>query len=410
MNMLRRIAILIWVIAAVLWIIPTCATETVPLGMIGVRSSNISGVLASDLQPGWHWRIPGIHRISLLPSSYQFLDYTAETDSALTIRTQDNNNVTVDVTVPYRVISGKAYEIMKAGNHVEISGERELFRFQQLAADTTVSVLREQLASLKSSDFYHTDRRLEIAGHTLEVLNEALAPLQLEAEAVLIRAVSFRKDYELQLQAIQLNEQTKLLNQARKRVAEQQQELDNFTLETNAFVAARQQEWVKQQAELERAYQVGFVIDPNPEDPSNAPGAVRQQLSKITEAELQALRTQAAAVLGIADPEKITNDYLLGIQNIEAETLEYKRRVTAESDGVAARLTAEGEASVAAVRGAYEARLNDLLSSAAGRAFVAWKSAGYIQFANRLTFHSSDGIPSVLRLRQFAQKFMGLDE
>ena len=43
----------------------------------------------------------------------------------------------------------------------------------------------------------------------------------------------------------------------------------------------------------------------------------------------------------------------------------------------------------------------------AGRAYVAWKSADKVTFDKNLTFNSSDGIPSVLRLRQFAQEFMG---
>jgi hypothetical protein len=38
---------------------------------------------------------------------------------------------------------------------------------------------------------------------------------------------------------------------------------------------------------------------------------------------------------------------------------------------------------------------------------VAWKSAEYVNFNKTLTFSSKDGIPSVLQLRRFAQKFMG---
>src|SRR5687767_8837962 len=97
--------------------------------------------------------------------------------------------------------------IMMAGNHMQ-SGNGQ-FRFQRLAAETTVSVLREDLANLTSSDFYNTDKRLTVAASTLKVLNEELAPLHLEAQAVLVRAVTFRPEYEVQLQAIQLNEQNK---------------------------------------------------------------------------------------------------------------------------------------------------------------------------------------------------------
>lgn len=103
----------------------------------------------------------------------------------------------------------------------------------------------------------------------------------------------------------------------------------------------------------------------------------------------------------------VTDAYLIGINNLQAETLEYKNRVTAEGEAVAARLEAEGAALLAKVQGEYEAKLNALLGSPAGRAYVAWQAAANISFAKTLTFSSQDGVPSVLRLRQFAEQFMG---
>jgi len=397
---MTRIAMLITLVALALLIAPNCALTTVPLGHLGVRSSNFSGVLEADLAPGWHVDMPGIHRMTILPSSYQFLDYSADDSGSLLIRTRDNNNVMVDVTVPFRIKAGEGYQIMKEGNHAPTG---DGFRFQRLAADTTVSVLREELAELTSADFYNTEKRLAIAEKALGRLNEKLGTLHLEAEAVLIRAVSFRDEYEQQLQAIQLNEQNKLLDGAREKVAKQQQELDNFELETNALVAAKEQEWNRRRADLERAYQVG-VVALDAQNPS--PGESRKALAVMDEAGKAGLRARAAEVLGI-DEGKVTDAYLLGIKAIEAETLEYRQRVLAEADGIAARLKAEGDASVATVRGDFERRLNELLGSPAGRAYVAYKAAENVRFAEVLTFRSSDGIPSVLRLREFASLFMG---
>jgi hypothetical protein len=402
MSGLKRISQIICLTAITLMVAPTCFVSTVPLGTIGVRSSSFSGVLESDLEPGWHLSVATIHNLTLLPSRYLFLDYGDDSNQGLQIRTRDNNNVFVDVTVPYRIKPGEAHLIMKAGNHIRTNDNT--FRFQRLAAETTVGVLREDLANLTSSDFYNTDKRLAVAADTLKVLNEELAPLHLEAQAVLLRAVTFRPEYEVQLQAIQLNEQNKLLDGARQRVAQQQQELDNFELQTTALANARQQEWVKKQADLERAYQVGFVVDPNGD---RAVGAARRQLAAVTAEDAQKLREEAARVLEIDDAAKITDAYLLGIQNIQAETLEYKQRVAAEADGISGRLKAEGEADLAAVRGDFETKINALLGSPAGRAYVAWKSAENVKFSDVLTFQSREGIPSVLRLRNFALQFMG---
>jgi len=59
------------------------------------------------------------------------------------------------------------------------------------------------------------------------------------------------------------------------------------------------------------------------------------------------------------------------------------------------------------VQGEYESKLNQLLGSPAGKAYVAYKTAENVEFAKTLTFSSSEGIPSVLRLRSFAEQFMG---
>lgn len=108
------------------------------------------------------------------------------------------------------------------------------------------------------------------------------------------------------------------------------------------------------------------------------------------------------------DPSVLDDSYLLGIQNIQAETLEYDQRVRLQADGVSSRLSAEGEATVAKVRGAYETRVNALLDSVAGRAYVAYQAADNVKFDETLVFQSGDGVPAVLRLRALTEAFMGL--
>jgi hypothetical protein len=225
--------------------------------------------------------------------------------------------------------------------------------------------------------------------------------MHVQAEAVLVRAVRFRPEYEKQLQQIQLNEQNKLLDAASQKLAGVQQSLDNYLQGTSAQVAARTQDLIKHQAELERAYQVGLI-----DVVESSTGAARAKLATMAPAEVEAKRAEAAKIFGL-DVTSVSDPYLIGIKNIQAETLEYKNRVTAEADGVEARLSAEGDAMVAKQQGQYENKLNGLLGSPSGRAYVAWKSADNIEFSKKLTFSSAEGIPSVLRLRNFAEQFMG---
>lgn len=403
MTLGKRVAQVLVLGALGLWILPNLLLARVEPGQIAVRRSAAGGVDREDLGPGWRLRVPGYHKLTYLPSSYFFLDYTEDAvgpQESLQIRTKDNNTVLLDVSVPVRIKPGHAHDVVATGNHVKDADGR--YRYQRLAEQATVSVLREELANLDSVGFYSTERRVEISNKALALLNQSLDQLHLEAQAVLIRAVRFRTEYERQLQAIQLNEQNKLLDGAREKVAAQQQKLDNYTQGTAALAAAREQDWIKRRAELERAYQVG-VLDVD--DPT--PGAARAKLAALTPEQVTAARTKAAGLFGLDDPATVPDAYLLGIKNIQAETLEYGNRITAEADGVQKRLEAESEAMVAKVQGAYEAKLNALLNSPGGRAYVAWQSAANVKFAEHLTFSSAEGIPSVLRLRRFAEQFMG---
>jgi len=76
MNALTKLAKLIILVAALLWIAPMFFVGKVRPYEIGVRQSVTSGVLPEDLNIGWHWRIPGLHKLILLPSPYFMLDYT----------------------------------------------------------------------------------------------------------------------------------------------------------------------------------------------------------------------------------------------------------------------------------------------------------------------------------------------
>ena len=402
MKTLINISKLLVIFTLTFWIIPAACTTTVGPNEIGVRQSATSGVLDEDLGPGWHMSIPGLHKIIKVPSNYFMLDFTTDEigpQKPLVIRTKDNNTVELDISIPIRIKPGEAHALVSAGNHVQDSDGR--YRYMRLAEETATSVLREEMAVLDSVGFYSTDRRLATQDAALKTLNKQLAPMHLEAQAVLVRAVRYRDEYEKQLQQIQLNEQNKLLDAASQKLANVQQTLDNYQQGTNAQVAQRQQEWGAKQARLERAYQIGLldVVDATP-------GAARAKLAALAPADVSAKKAEAATIFGM-DADSVSDGYLIGINNINAETLEYKNRVKAEADSTEGRLTAEGRAMVAKVQGEYETKLNALLGSPAGKAYVAWQAADNVKFGDTLTFSSADGIPAVLRLRAFAEQFMG---
>lgn len=383
---------------ALLIVVRSCAVTLVEAGTVGVRYNNALGLYAQDLKPGFHLEIMGVQRVYRLPSNYLQINYAGQ--EAFSVRTKDNNTIQLDICIPYRIKPGEAWKVMDAGNHLSLGDGK--YRFQRFAEQTVTSVLRDHLAELQTEDFYKTTRRLEVSSAALKVMNTKLAPYHLEARTILVRGTYFREEYETQLAKIQLNDQQKLLDGAKRAVAERQQDLDNFEQQTVAMVSAKEQDWAERIAELDRAYQVGSIdtgVD-------RTPGAARKKLGTYSEDAKKAVVTKASEVFGIGE-ERVTDAHVLGIKNVEAEKTEYGQRVTAEADAVSARLLAEGEAKLAIIKGAFEARVNQLLASPAGRAYVAYNVAANITFGETLTFQSHDGVPSVLDLGEMARKLMG---
>lgn len=400
MKTLTRICMGFCIVCLLAWIVPVACMVKVRPDEIGVRQSSFSGVYKEDLAPGWHWRIPGIHKIHRLPRDYYFLDYTKEAKGRLHIRTKDNNIVHIDVTVPIQIVRGTAHNLVSEGKHLRDANG--VYRFQRLAHESTVSVLREELAKLTSAEFWDTEQRIKVVEKTKVKLNKALEEFHVRASGVLIRAVYFQERYEQKQQQKQLNVQKRKLDAAQQKVAKKQQSLDNYKHHSEALAAERKQAIIKTRHDLERSFNVGFIETKG----DTSPGAARRLLKAMSKDDKLALRKKAAETLSIP-VDDVGDKYLLGIKNIQAETLEYKSRVSAEAHAIKSRLVAEGKAKIAMVQGQYESRINQLLNSPAGRAYVAWSAAANVTFANELTFQSRDGIPSILRLRRFAQQFMG---
>jgi len=111
-------------------------------------------------------------------------------------------------------------------------------------------------------------------------------------------------------------------------------------------------------------------------------GAARAKLAGDAGARRHVGGDEAAKVFGL-DPVSVSDAYLIGIKNIQAETLSTRACVVADADAIQARLESEGDAMVAKVQGEFENKLNALLGTPGGRAFVACRRADNISFGRR---------------------------
>jgi regulator of protease activity HflC (stomatin/prohibitin superfamily) len=237
----------------------TTLFERIEPGQIGVRQSvwGGAGVKAEDFGPGFHWGVSGIHKWHLLDRRTHFLTFSepsgqsgfsrkhrnSQEELPLEIRTSDNNPVSVDVTVTYRIIPGEAHLIVSEG--------RKLIYMERVAS-TVRGVLREELAKLVPEDFVDTDIRLQLAAEALPILEESLALYHVKPETILIRAVRFLDSYEEKLQAKQLSELAKSL----RKVEDELKITGTIEKETEALEKEARAEWNKKLQEAQSSNEV----------------------------------------------------------------------------------------------------------------------------------------------------------
>ena len=101
---------------------------------------------------------------------------TTEWDPPLSIRTRDNNETSIEITVPYRIREGEGHALVAMGLRTG---------YRTRVNETVKNVLRTELAQLSSEDYQDTDTRLGRAQAVLPLLNEQLAKFHVEALSIL---------------------------------------------------------------------------------------------------------------------------------------------------------------------------------------------------------------------------------
>ena len=332
-----RIALFAGVIAGVtLGVGETCFVR-VPAGVLAVRQSRLGeGVEARDYGPGLYFSLPWTARWHFLPERTHYLTFANQPlegeQSLLKVRTKDGNVARVEVTVPYRIRSGQGHQLVSAGL-------RSAYEKRVRAAIETV--LLAELANLSSDDYASSDRRLARAENALNVLNDRLAELFVEAESVQLQGVYFPVDYEQKLQSKQLLRQETLLGEARS-------ELDD----RKAVVLRLQTE-----------------IDEEERD-------VRARV----QGELEALRATAR----------------LETARLRRETAQARRRIDAKAATDCTRGRKEGEAAAAPANGDRTGAFAAIYETRGGRLYLANIAAASLRLDELVLDSRAVGLPLML--------------
>ncbi len=309
--MLWRSVQVVSVLIVLTWLFPKACLQTIDPYDIGVRRSLTGGIAEEDFGVGYHISLPLWHRWYELPRTMHYLDFSSDSGQSLDVRTKENNVIIIDVTITYSVVPGQGWRIVKEGLNLDYPAK---------VKSAALGILRENLAKLSNTDVQDPDQRQRIADETLPVLNEALAQYHVIASHVVLRAITFRSQYEAQLQRKQLFSVQAELDQALKQRSEAEQKTETVEKSIEKDVALKEESWNKEIEELKSEYQIKIAA-------------------------------------------------------IEAEAVEYDRRRRAEADAMYTELNAEGDLAEALAEALGEKLKAAAVATRAGRTFSAIEAA-----------------------------------
>lgn len=234
-------------VVLLLFLLPAMCMERIEPGAIGVRRGLEGGVSEEDFEVGQHVSIPFWHSWYQLDGTVHYLEFLEEEQTALDLRTRENNTIYIDVTIPYRIIPGEAHKIVKEGF---------LDSYPLKVKSTAVGILREQLAALSNLDVQQPEKRQEVSEKTKPILNAALAQYHVEATHVIIRGIKFRPQYEQKLQNKQYFIVQGRLDAAREKELLAKQNTETLEKMIIKDIALRRESWNKQIEEIKADFEI----------------------------------------------------------------------------------------------------------------------------------------------------------
>jgi len=287
-------------------------TTYVPVGKVGVRTQEYGGskgVVQKDFGPGWHRDLGPIDSWVTFDSTVQTLEMTRDVGKGdrkgrddVRVQTVDGNTVDVDVTVKYRIMSGKAHKVFQD------TGGLDKYKVKVVRPKAKAACMGE-FGRMKTEDFYNTAERRKRAEEVKALLTKSLKKNYVEVIDVLMRDVEFDPDYEKKIrrkkladQEVELNKSTavaeKMSGKTQVIEAGTNQKLQVIGQEMQAELMKMQAENTREIAVIKAAADLYVTKKRADADLVKAElGAQGQLLVKTAEAEGEMLRN--AAMLGV---------------------------------------------------------------------------------------------------------------
>jgi regulator of protease activity HflC (stomatin/prohibitin superfamily) len=230
--------------ALIAWFGMTVTIEPDEFGIRQVYLGPSKGVQPAVFGPGVHLVVPGYERIQVFPRDLQVLDlddaevafvnggHRLPADNlvapSIHIQTSEGYQVTVDVTVLYRVVDPYVV-VTRVG-----PGRLYETKIVQRSAD---QILRKHLGRLDAEDFYDEDMRMTATDDARKDLDSELTQWGVQVWGVLIRGYSYDQRYQAAIEQRKVQDQNVFKNQAEAIAASREAEKNRVIAEGQAKIA-----------------------------------------------------------------------------------------------------------------------------------------------------------------------------
>lgn len=225
----------VWLVLALGALVPGCACHSTEANEVGVLTRKFAlmgqrGVQTETYAPGatyfffppfstdWHTYETKLQNLRMRSSK----EGESGGGDDIEFKTVDGNDISVDVTVAWRVLPEKAPHLLqRVGQSTE---EVEM----RLVRAATRALVRDALNKLRSEDFYAADKRFAAAEEGRVLLNKALEPEGVLVEQVILQEHRFNPEYERVIREKKLAEQMaeKLRSEAQAAAEEAKRNLE----------------------------------------------------------------------------------------------------------------------------------------------------------------------------------------
>ncbi len=194
------------------------------------------GIQEEVLGPGLHLVVPGYEQLHVFPRDIQLMelndDHTSTSEDAfyapaIRIQTSEGYQVTVDVTVAYRIKD--PYKVITS------VGPGRLYE-TALVAPRSDTFLRQTLGKLNAEQFYDGAARRAAGIAARENLSTDLAPKGIEVWSVMVRHYTYDDRYQEAIEQRKIQDQLVFKNQAEAVAAEQEAKKNRVLAEGQARV------------------------------------------------------------------------------------------------------------------------------------------------------------------------------